>query len=94
MDNASTVTLDQTSVGRLSRLDAMQQQAMAQASLLRLDVQRRRVEAALDRIRHGSYGTCCACESDIGLERLLTDPATPFCMDCQAERDTERHGMR
>lgn len=92
--NARTVTLDQTSVGRLSRLDAMQQQAMAQASLVRMDVQRRRVDAALDRIRSGSYGRCCACAEDIGLERLLSDPATPFCLDCQVDRDAERHGSR
>jgi DnaK suppressor protein len=92
--NARTVTLDPSSVGRLSRMDAMQQQAMAQASLKRLDVQRRRVEAALDRTRRGTYGPCCACGSDIGLDRLLTDPAAPFCMDCQEERDAQRHAAR
>ncbi|MDZ7591164.1 MAG: TraR/DksA C4-type zinc finger protein [Rubrivivax sp.] len=92
--NARTVTLDQSSVGRLSRMDAMQQQAMAQASLQRLGVQRRRVEAALDRVRRGSYGQCCECGGAIGLERLLSDPAAPFCMDCQEDRDAERDGAR
>lgn len=92
--NARTVTLDQTSVGRLSRMDAMQQQAMAQASLQRLALQRRRVEAALDRVRHGTYGRCCECDREVGLERLLSDPAAPFCMDCQEERDGRRDAAR
>jgi DnaK suppressor protein len=92
--NARPVTLDQSSVGRLSRMDAMQQQAMAQASLERLGVHRRRVGAALDRLSQGNYGPCCVCGSEIGLERLLSDPAAPFCRDCQEERDAERHAAR
>ncbi len=88
--NAGTVTLDQSSVGRLSRMDAMQQQAMAQASLQRLLVQQRKVEAALMRVQQGSYGLCCACGLAIGGQRLASDPATPFCMDCQTERDAAR----
>jgi DnaK suppressor protein len=93
-DNARTVTLDQSSVGRLSRMDAMQQQAMAQASMQRLQLQRRRLEAALQRVQQGSYGACCECGGPIGLERLLSDPAAPFCMDCQEERDAEREAGR
>lgn len=94
LQNARPVTLDQTSVGRLSRMDAMQQQAMAQASLQRLALQRRRVEAALDRVHHGTYGRCCDCDRDVGLQRLLSDPAAPFCMDCQEERDAQRDAAR
>lgn len=93
-DNARTVTLDQSSVGRLSRMDAMQQQAMAQASMQRLQVHRRRLDAALQRVQQGSYGICCECAGAIGLERLLSDPAAPFCMDCQEERDAERSAPR
>ncbi len=53
--NARRITLDPSSVGSLSHMDALQQQAMAQASRQRLDVQRRRVEAALERVRRGGY---------------------------------------
>jgi len=93
-DNALTVTLDQSSVGRLSRMDAMQQQAMAQASMQRMQLRRRRLEAALQRVQQGAYGNCCECAGSIGLERLLSDPAAPFCMDCQAERDADREAAR
>jgi DnaK suppressor protein len=92
-DNARPVTLDQSSVGRLSRMDALQQQAMAQASIQRLQVQRRRLDAALQRVRQGSYGICCECGGAIDLERLRSDPAVPFCMDCQEER-AERSAAR
>ncbi len=92
--NARKVTLDQTSVGRLSRMDAMQQQAMAQASLQRLALQLRRVEAAQNRVPHGTCGRCCECDRDVGLERLLSDPAAPFCMDCQEEWDAQCDAAR
>jgi DnaK suppressor protein len=93
-ESARTVTLDQSSVGRLSRMDAMQQQAMAQAALQRLQIQRRRLEAARDRIAQGRYGLCCECGGPVGTERLQSDPAALFCMDCQAERDAEREAAR
>lgn len=93
-DNARPVVLDQTSVGRLSRMDALQQQAMAQAALQRLAQQQRRVEAALARLAQGRYGWCCACDATIEPTRLRHDPAVPFCRDCQDERDAEREAER
>ena len=44
----------------------------------------REVEAALDRIEQGSYGTCETCDGPIGEERLLANPAAFRCLDCQA----------
>lgn len=93
-DNARPVVLDQTSVGRLSRMDALQQQAMAQAALQRLSQQQRRLEAALARLAQGRYGLCCVCEATIESTRLRHDPAVPFCRDCQDERDAEREAER
>lgn len=84
--SAGTVELDQTAVGRLSRMDALQQQAMARASVQRLEVQRRRIAAALDRIDAGTYGLCCACGGEVEAERLRLDALVLFCVDCQAER--------
>ncbi|HUG25493.1 TraR/DksA family transcriptional regulator [Piscinibacter sp.] len=68
----------------------MQQQAMAQAAVQRLVMQRRRAQAALDRVDRSVYGLCCDCGMEIGLDRLLSDPAAPFCRDCQEERDAAR----
>lgn len=59
--SSNVVELDQTRTGRLSRMDAMQQQALGTGMLDRLRVQRRRVVAALDRIREDTFGSCCQC---------------------------------
>jgi DnaK suppressor protein len=55
------VELDQTSVGRLSRMDAIQQQAMSNAGKQRRQIERRRIDAALKRIEAGDYGYCVRC---------------------------------
>jgi DnaK suppressor protein len=84
-DALEPVKLDQTSVGRLSRMDALQQQAM-RAGLRDAQLrQRRRIEAALARIREDVYGVCCSCGDDLPAERLQADPAAPFCVACEAE---------
>jgi len=76
------VELDQTRVGRLSRMDAMQQQAMAQASSRRMEQEVQRLHAALSRLQTGNYGTCVKCEEEIPTRRLQIDPATLVCIDC------------
>ena len=78
----SPVTLDQQSVGRLSRMDAMQVQAMAKAEEARRQQRLRLIEAALRRIDEGEYGYCVACGDDIVPGRLVSDPASPRCVAC------------
>jgi DnaK suppressor protein len=79
---AAPVELDQTTQGRLSRMDAMQQQAMASSLAERLRTEIRKTEAALDRVAAGTYGECCRCGDEIETQRLAADPATPFCAAC------------
>jgi DnaK suppressor protein len=81
-DARATVMLDQQAVGRLSRMDALQGQAMAQASerQRRADIQR--IEAALKRLDEGEYGYCAQCGEDIAAKRLEVDPAAAFCIRC------------
>ena len=76
------VELDQTSVGRLSRMDAMQGQALAVATERRRHEEMQRVEAAIKRIDKGEYGTCIACGEEIGAKRLADDPTIPTCIAC------------
>lgn len=77
-----TVELDQQAVGRLSRMDALQNQAMAQATARRRMVERQRIMAALDRLDSGEYGYCTECGDEIAPARLATDPAIPRCAAC------------
>lgn len=76
------VTLDQQSVGRLSRMDALQGQAMAQAAEQRRATEMARIDAALIRIDDGTYGECLRCGEEIAEKRLELDPAATLCVDC------------
>ena len=81
-ESRNPVLLDQTSVGRLSRMDAMQGQAMAKAEEERRQLALRRITAAFQRIERGEYGECIACGEWIGKKRLDGDPLVPKCIDC------------
>lgn len=76
------VTLQQDSVGRLSRIDAMQQQAMAQAQERRRSTERKRIAAALERLDAGEWGYCVRCGDEIAEARLRHDPSVPVCVGC------------
>lgn len=88
--DTGTVILDQSSVGRLSRMDALQQQAMAAGWKETLLREQRRLEAARVRLGDGSFGICCRCNEPIPKDRLEADLGAPFCTDCQAEIEEER----
>ena len=76
------VGLDQQSVGRLSRMDAMQQQAMSQAEGARRRRDLGRIEAALTRLEEGEFGYCLTCGDEIAERRLMLDPAAATCIGC------------
>jgi len=79
---AHPVELDQARVGRLSRMDALQMQAMAAETTRRRDAELDRIAAALARIEDGEFGWCLGCGEEIGEKRLLNDPAVPNCIGC------------
>ena len=83
---AKPVDLEQP-IGRISRIDAIQQQKMAQASRETMALRAQQVEAALERFAGGTYGTCAACEENVGYPRLKARPETPFCIACQTRRE-------
>jgi DnaK suppressor protein len=85
---SETVELDQSKVGRLSRMDAMQGQAMAQASQERRKRQFQRIDAALQRIADDEFGCCQRCGEPIDPRRLEFDPATLLCIDCASKAET------
>jgi DnaK suppressor protein len=76
------VTLDQQSVGRLSRMDAMQSQAMAQETHRRRRAELARIKAALALMDEGEYGWCQSCGDEIPPARLDIDPAARLCVAC------------
>jgi DnaK suppressor protein len=83
-DARKPVELDQASVGRLSRMDAMQMQAMAQEKERRRQRRMRQIEAAIARLDEDDYGYCIGCGEDIAAKRLLSDPAATHCIQCSS----------
>lgn len=76
------VDLDQARVGRLSRMDAMQHQAMAQAAARLAAQEAQRIRKGLDRVAAGDYGYCILCEEEIAEGRLKADPSVLTCITC------------
>lgn len=81
-ESGATVSLDQTRVGRLSRMDALQSQAMSQEVTRRRQMELRRIHTALERIEEDEYGYCINCGEEIEKARLELNPATPQCLTC------------
>ncbi len=75
-------------IGRLSRIDAIQMQAMSQMSRHQLDIRLRQIEAALTVMDQGRYGLCRQCQDAIDLQRLEAIPEAPFCLGCQEGLET------
>ena len=80
-DSAGIVELD-TSIGRLSRMDAMQNQQMALELRRRQENQLLRIQNALKRMDQGRYGICGKCKKPISDERLETSPDVVMCVRC------------
>ena len=76
------VQLDQTSVGRLSRIDSIQSQAMALETNRRRQAELQLIKATLERINEDKYGECQACGEYINAKRLKIDPCAAICIDC------------
>lgn len=76
------VELDQAGMGRLSRMDAMLSQQMAQEGSRRRKRQLDKIDGALRRLLAGGYGRCFVCEEDLDTRRLSIDPTITRCMKC------------
>ena len=86
-DGAQPVSLDEP-IGRLSRMDAMQQQSMVQANRRTAQTRLTRIETALRRHESDEYGLCANCEEEIRYARLKAHPEAPFCIECQSSKET------
>ena len=80
--SSQVVELDQTRMGRLARMDAMQAQAMSQESGRRREMMLRKIAAAIERIDNGNFGLCQSCEEPIHRKRLEFDATTLMCIQC------------
>ena len=87
---AKPVVLDQQSVGRLSRIDAIQQQKMVEANRRRQTIRLSQTKAAMGAMDDGTYGDCRRCEEPIGWPRLNAKPESTICLHCQQTLESKR----
>ena len=86
---SQVVELDQAKVGRLSRMDALQAQAMSQASDRRREAKLKMIERALSRIEDDEFGNCMACDEPIARKRIEFDPTAELCIECATKIEQE-----
>ena len=77
------VQLDQQAVGRLSRIDALMNEGLAQGSMSRAAEELGLIEGALERLQNGTYGFCQTCQQPLNVERLMAIPETLHCPGCR-----------
>lgn len=87
-ESAGVVELDQSRTGRLSRVDSLQRQAIAQHGQRQATARLRKIEAAILRCVEGSYGACLECDEPVDERRLDVDPAAELCIDCARRQDS------
>lgn len=88
---ARTVDLDQAAMGRVSRVDALQAQKMAEAQKRRNELRLKQVFVALKAVDDEAYGDCKVCGEPIGYARLKARPESPACVGCMAELERQHH---
>lgn len=84
---ADNITLDQSRVGRLSRMDALAAAAMGAETQRRRALQLKMITEALHRIDDDSYGECLECFEMINADRLELNPAVPLCIQCATKAE-------
>jgi DnaK suppressor protein len=85
-EGARPVDLDEP-IGRLSRMDAMQQQKMTEANRRAAQLRLQQIEAAKTRFERDEYGECAECGECVGFKRLSVRPEAPLCIACQGLRE-------
>ena len=88
-EDVRPVGLDEP-IGRLTRMDALQQQSMAKASRREAEARLRQIAGALAAVRQGDYGFCIRCEEPIGHARLRARPETRLCLACRERSESTR----
>ena len=84
-ERQAVVELDQQSIGRLSRMDALQRQALHQETERRRSQTIQRIRLALQRFEEGDFGYCVNCDEPIAKKRLDLDASLPSCISCASK---------
>lgn len=75
-------------IGRLSRLEAINEKSINEATLRSARALQRRLRAALPRVGEEEFGQCSECEASIPLARLLSMPDARMCVTCRERAES------
>ncbi|MGN7611462.1 TraR/DksA family transcriptional regulator [Magnetococcales bacterium HHB-1] len=89
-ESRAAVELDQTRVGRLSRMDALQMQAMSEENERQRQQEIQRIHVAIKRIESDDYGYCISCDEPIAEKRLQLDFSILTCIHCAKSKEQHR----
>ena len=71
-----------SAVGRISRMDTIVNQSVAEAQLSKARVRLVRLEDAVKRVDDEDFGLCADCGEPIPMARLKAMPETILCVNC------------
>lgn len=74
----------ENAIGRVSRMDAINNKSVAEESLRKANQQKIQLEEALNNIKQSDFGQCQSCKKTISFERLLIMPEAKQCMNCSS----------
>ena len=75
-------------IGRLSRLEAISEKSINEATLRSAQALEGRLRAALPRIAEEDFGRCIDCDDPIPLARLLSLPDARMCVACRERSES------
>ncbi|MCH2023905.1 MAG: TraR/DksA C4-type zinc finger protein [Saprospiraceae bacterium] len=72
----------ENSLGRLSRMDAINNKSVVEAALRRAEQNLAALKSALLNINKENFGLCQKCECQIPIGRIVLKPESPYCVNC------------
>lgn len=72
----------ENAIGRISRMDAINNKSVKEATLRESKIRLGRLESAIANIGDSDFGKCKICKTDIPLGRLMIMPETMRCVEC------------
>ncbi len=69
-------------IGRVSRMDAINNKSVTEASLRQAKDKLSKLRHALNRVDKPGFGLCARCSKPIPLMRVVLMPQSPYCVRC------------
>ena len=69
-------------IGRISRMDAINNQSVTEASLRQAEEKLRNLNRVLSRIDTKDFGICQKCGNEIHIRRIMIRPESLLCVNC------------